>query len=200
MHHHPNPDTGMPDIRALDHRALASATHAVRLVRPEHLDLPTPCAGWTLRDLIGHMVAENRGFTAAAMGDAQLSSWRDDGVGADPAGAFDASTNALVAAFARPGVLESTIRIREFGWYTGEEAIAMHFVDNLVHTWDVARTIGADSTIEDELADAALALAQRWTFERPNVAFDVEVPAPADACAGDRLVALLGREPRWRAA
>jgi uncharacterized protein (TIGR03086 family) len=69
-----------------------------------------------------------------------------------------------------------------------------------VHAWDIARTIGADSTIEDELAEAALALARDWKFERPNVAFDVEVPAPADATAGDRLVAFLGREPQWRAA
>ena len=34
-------------------------------MKPDQLNLPTPCSEWSLGELIAHLVAENRGFTVA---------------------------------------------------------------------------------------------------------------------------------------
>ena len=52
----------------LDRRTLTATAEIVAAVTADQLDDPSPCAGWTLRDLLGHMVASNEGFAAAASG------------------------------------------------------------------------------------------------------------------------------------
>jgi len=193
----PDPDT--LDVRALDRRATVIALNTLRLVRPGHLRLPTPCEGWNLGDLLGHMVAENRGFTAAGRGITDPAAWRDDAYDGDPWTAFTTSAVTVTAALAGDDILERTLVIREFGSFPGRVAIAMHFLDNLVHAWDIARTIGADDTIEPELALIALAFAERWNLSEPGAVFAGALPAPVDADPGRRLVAFLGRDPLRRA-
>ena len=66
----------MTDIRDLDRRALAVTVRIVGAVRGDQLDLPTPCADWTLRQLLGHMIGQHYGFAAAARGEpSDLSVW-----------------------------------------------------------------------------------------------------------------------------
>ena len=192
----PDPDT--LDVRALDRRATVIALNTLRLVRPGHLRLPTPCAGWDLGDLLGHMAAENRGFTAAAGGSADPAAWHDHTYDGDPCTAVTASAVAVTAALAGDDILERTLMIREFGSFPGRVGIAMHFLDNLVHAWDIARAIGADDTIEPELALIALAFARRWRLSEPGDAFAGAVSAPFDADPGQHLVAFLGRDPLGR--
>ncbi|MGW1992492.1 TIGR03086 family metal-binding protein [Embleya sp. NPDC001921] len=193
-------EIGALDVRALHRRAIVCALDTLRSVRSGQMDLPTPCAGWDLRDLIGHMVAENRGFVAAAGGSTEPDAWRDDSLGDDPWVDFATTAVDVVAALAGDEVSERRLLIREFGSFPGSVAIAMHFVDNLVHAWDVARTIGAPDAIDPELALIALSFAERWKLGKPGGAFGGAVGAPADATPGERLVALLGRTPDRRAA
>ncbi|WP_406288937.1 TIGR03086 family metal-binding protein [Embleya sp. NBC_00896] len=193
-------DIGTLDIRALDRHATVVALDVLRLVRREHLELFTPCAGWTLRDLLGHLVAENRGFTAAAAGSTDPAAWHDDSLGAEPWTDFATSAIVLTAVFAAEDLLERKLRIRELGFLPGTLAMAIHFVDIVVHTWDIARTIGSHRAIEPELALAALEFARQWESVRPPGAFGVAVEVPADASPGDRLVAFLGRTPFGRTA
>jgi len=56
------------DLLDLDRRALAAAVDAVTAVTEADLTRATPCNGWDLGTLLGHMIAHNRGFTAAALG------------------------------------------------------------------------------------------------------------------------------------
>ncbi|MEU0940635.1 TIGR03086 family metal-binding protein [Embleya sp. NPDC005971] len=188
------------DAQALDRRAIVIALDAARLVRPDQWELPTPCEGWNLRDLLGHMVAENRGFIAAAAGATDLRVWRDASLGADPWVDFADSAVGVTAALSGPEVLERHLFIREFGTFPGSVAIAMHFLDNLVHAWDVARTIGLPGNIDPELALCALAFAEPWELGRPGIAFGGAVEPPVDPTPGERLLALLGRTPHRRSA
>ncbi|MFF7249170.1 TIGR03086 family metal-binding protein [Embleya sp. NPDC008237] len=196
----PAADIADLDVQASDRRATVIALDTLRLARRDQWDLPTPCTGWNLRDLLGHMVAENRGFIAAAAGATDPDVWRDDALGEDPWVDFAGSAVGVTAALSGPDVCERQLLIREFGTFPGSVAIAMHFVDNLVHAWDVARTIGLPGHIEPELALTALAFAERWELGRPGIAFGGAVEPPVDATPGERLVALLGRTPHRRSA
>jgi hypothetical protein len=57
------------DIRVLDQRALKITEAIVSRVDVGLLDRPSPCAEWTLGQLLAHMVGQNYGFAAAARGE-----------------------------------------------------------------------------------------------------------------------------------
>ena len=56
------------DIRDLDARAVRASVDAVEGITAVDLSRPTPCSEWTLGDLLAHMTAQHRGFTAASAG------------------------------------------------------------------------------------------------------------------------------------
>src|ERR1700750_714582 len=73
------------DIVDLDARVVRGTVALVTQARPADLARPTPCAGWTLGDLIGHMTTQHDGWTAAAAGHgADLSCWQPGPPAADP--------------------------------------------------------------------------------------------------------------------
>ena len=69
------------------HRAVVNTSVAVvSHVQADDLDRPTPCAEWTLADLLAHMTAQYRGFAAAARGHGgDLTAWQVRPVGPRPA-------------------------------------------------------------------------------------------------------------------
>ncbi|MFL6145677.1 MAG: TIGR03086 family metal-binding protein [Labedaea sp.] len=187
-------------MRAFDRRALEATGRVMAGVTDESLDGPTPCAGWSLRALIVHMAGNNNGFADAAEGKpADPDVWEGTGISGDPVGEYHKSAERVRAAFGGNGVLDRTFDVYPFGQFPGQTAVAMHFVDYLVHGWDVARAIGADDPLDPELCLVVLRMAQRWpeTSWGPGAPFAYPVPVPEDAPAQDRLVGFLGRSPSW---
>jgi uncharacterized protein (TIGR03086 family) len=192
-------DLGVEDVRELDRRALAVVEEVVASVGAADLERPTPCADWSLSALLEHVVNENRGYAASARGaPAIVSIWYSGDLKPDPLRAYRDSAERVVFAFAWPGVYEGVIEVREFGYFSAPVAIGMHFVDVLVHGWDVARSLGVPYRPADELAAGALAIASRWprTGERRRE-FRRRVRVPAGASDFERLLGLLGRSPSW---
>jgi hypothetical protein len=74
----------------------------------------------------------------------------------------------------------------------------MHFVDVLVHGWDVAVSLGMPYQPDDQLVSGALAIASAWpkTGERRRQ-YGRRVRVPAGASGFTRLLGLLGRSPSW---
>ncbi len=68
--------------------------------------------------------------------------------------------------------------------------------DVVVHTWDVARAVGAEVVLDPELCEVGLerALANRERLVASGM-FGPPVPVPEDAPVQDRLLACLGRDP-----
>src|SRR5207249_693917 len=99
----------MPIDTMIIRRHATASEQAITLARqagPDQLTLPTPCAGWELRRLLDHLTTENLGFAAAARGNgADPETWVGDEHRTDPVGDYIRATEALVAAFAEPGVL-----------------------------------------------------------------------------------------------
>jgi uncharacterized protein (TIGR03086 family) len=195
----------MIDIRDLDRRALAATVAIVNKSRRDQLDLPTPCAQWSLRQLLGHMTGQNYGFAAAADGESEdRTIWDDRPVEEDPHGIFARSADRVSAAFATDGVLGRRLwlpEIIEGITFPAPQAIGFHFLDYVVHGWDVARSVGVAAEFDPELVEQALVIARQvpgGAFrERPGAAFKAAIDLPHGAPPWDQLVAILGRSPTW---
>ena len=196
----------MTEILAWDRCALEVTETIVGQVKPEHLDRPTPCARWSLRRLLAHMIGQNYGFAAAAEGElTDHSSWADRDFGADPAPAFRASAARVIEAFAGVGVADHEIwlpEVRGGQMFPAPVAIGFHFVDYVVHGWDVAASIGVAAPFGEDILQAVLPYAEEVpdgpNRRQPGASFQ---PALRSASASDhtldRILAMLGRSPAW---
>ncbi|MFE3743774.1 TIGR03086 family metal-binding protein [Streptomyces sp. NPDC059134] len=191
------------DIRQLDRRALALTGETVSRVKTGHLRWATPCADWTVYGLLRHLVCQNEGFAASARGaGGTWAVWRDGDLGDDPAGAYEASACEVTTAFAEDAVMERRFALPEVGegfTVPGRAAIGFHLLDHVAHAWDIAVTIGAPWEPGAELTAAALRVAARVPDEGrgAGAAFRRRIAVPDDAPPGDRLLALVGRDPSW---
>lgn len=193
-------------IIELDRRAVAESVWVVSTVGPADLGRPTPCAQWTLGDLIAHMTVQHHGFAAAARGTgADPQVWEVAPLGDDPVAAYTAAADEVVAAFAEPGVAEARFALPEFSTeatFRGTRAIGFHFLDYVVHAWDVASAQRVTLDLPPDLVRAALPIAEAVPDgpgrSKPGAAFAPRRTAAPDATDLDRLLALVGRSPDWR--
>ena len=189
----------------LDARAVEATVSLVKQAGLLDLDRPTPCAGWNLDSLIGHMTAQHYGWIAAAAGHgADLSVWQPGPPVADPIGEYAEASRRVLEAFAADGVLDRQFALAEINpvlRFPAAQAISFHFIDYLVHGWDVARSLGADYQPEPDLLAAALPVAQAVpggeARKRDGAAFAPEVAVPEQAGLLDQILAMLGRDPSW---
>ncbi|MET8546205.1 TIGR03086 family metal-binding protein [Kitasatospora sp. NPDC004799] len=199
-------------IVELHARAVELAAREVDGVRPDQLDLPTPCVGWTLRRLLEHCVGQHRGFAAAARGAGpDLALFADAPFGDDPAGAFRRTALELTGAFRETAAAARPLwlpEVRDGGPFPFAQAVGFHLLDTLVHGWDVAVSLGSPDGLvaavdgDDELAAALLTVAAAVPStpeaRAPGRAFGPGAePADGDGRFA-RALALLGRDPAWK--
>jgi uncharacterized protein (TIGR03086 family) len=160
-------------------------------------DAPTPCEGWSVRDVVAHAIGSERDFL-----DRQGLGVPDDAdVDTDPATAWRAHAAAVAAVLARPGVAE-----REYDGFFGRTTIAATMADFygwdlVLHGSDVARATGQEWSVSEAEAAALHATADGWGDALYSEGVCARaVPVPDDASATDRLLARLGRDPEWRPA
>jgi uncharacterized protein (TIGR03086 family) len=193
-------------IVSLDARAVQASMAVVSKARPADLARPTPCGDWTLGQLLAHMTVQHEGFAAAAAGNgADPSVWRLQPTSADPVAEYAAAADRVLRAFAGDGVLTRDFVLLEIDpetTFPGGLVIGGHFIDYVVHGWDVARTLGLDYELEPDLLGVALPIAEAVPDDQarlqPGAAFAPRVSAPEGTAPLDRIVALLGRRPGWQ--
>ena len=202
-----NQGAGLPvsgaELIELDAVAVRASVELAARVTPADLARPTPCAAWTLYGLLAHMATQHHGFAAAADGQDGPEPWKLRTLGADPAGDYRAAAERVLAAFAADGVLDREFplpEIRTGRRFPAAQAISFHFVDYVVHSWDVARTLGVPVTFDPGVLAAALAVARAVPGGRarlvPGAAFAPAVPGAAGGTL-EEIIALLGRSPTW---
>jgi uncharacterized protein (TIGR03086 family) len=154
------------------------------------------CPDWTVRDLVNHVVSENAwippllsGKTIAEVG----SSLDGDLLGDDPEAAWRSSAAEAVAAVEDEGALDRPVELSS-GPTTGAAYVGEVMSDLIVHTWDLATSVGADDRLDPDLIDFARRtlepLAESW---RAAGALEEPLDVPDDADEQTRLLALLGR-------
>jgi uncharacterized protein (TIGR03086 family) len=172
-------------------KATGRASEVMAGVSADQLALPTPCTEWSVQDLIDHMVGST-GYLVAA-----LEGREPTPVTAATAADYEVGRATVLAGLAEAGALARTCRSPlGFDW-TIEQATAGTFMDNLIHTWDLATATGQDAGLDPELVEACIALFLPDMPERGRAGGLVgpEVVVGAGATAQDRLLGAMGRQP-----
>jgi uncharacterized protein (TIGR03086 family) len=192
----------------LDRYKLASSEFRARLaaVRADQWAWPTPCTDWDVRLLVNHMTRGNLNFVGLLNGATGADFLRlrgTDALGADPLAAYTRSVRECAEAFARPGVLQQVVDY-PLGRVPGAQALAIRTTDTTIHTWDLARAVGTDDTLDPTLVtwiDDGMEDIYAGLVETPVAAetthrfFAAPATGPAGASRQDRLLRRMGRIP-----
>ncbi|CAN5897839.1 TIGR03086 family metal-binding protein [soil metagenome] len=167
-------------------------------VRSGDLGRSTPCASWTTRDLLNHVVGGASMFAEAFSGGpiSDISGRMPDVIGGDPFVAFEAAAGRFGAAAEGPGAMEQVFDL-PYGPMTGKTFLRFAAFDLLVHGWDLATTLGRDVDVPGELTEEVDTFARHvlepWT--RDGINFTDQTPPAVGASPLQRLIAYTGRTP-----
>jgi uncharacterized protein (TIGR03086 family) len=152
-------------------------------------DNPTPCAGWTVRNLVDHTLAwqANGGSLLGAAVAPDDSDWER----------IQASYAALLA---DPAQLAGTVP--EFAGIPKANLAGFLIGDLLIHSWDLARSIGADDALPPDVVAATTDGLHhvppdllRGTNPLGQKMMGPAVEVSDDASAQDKMLAFTGRTP-----
>ncbi|MDZ7674522.1 MAG: TIGR03086 family metal-binding protein [Acidimicrobiales bacterium] len=183
--------------------AIGRFADRVDAVDDEQWSDPTPCEDWDVRALVNHLCSEQRwaphllaGETMEQVGD------RYDGdlLGLDPKTTFHDAMAGSVAAFERAASqgkgLDGIVHL-SFGDVPCRVYLSQMLTDAEVHGWDLARALGRPAQLDDAVVELVLPEMQaQEQLIRSSGVFGPAVEIPADASDADRLLAILGRDPR----
>ncbi|WP_241721107.1 TIGR03086 family metal-binding protein [Streptomyces lydicus] len=201
----PAPHADFAGLRRLDARAVRDSVALMSRTTPGDLRRPTPCSAWTLADLLAHMTAQHNGFAAAALGHGQdLSHWSVGPLDEDPVAQYRAAAERAIAAFATVESPDRVFTLPEFSraqTFPAARAIGFHLIDYVVHSWDVARTLGLTYTPDAELLQAAEPIAHAVPDDdfrlAPGSAFGPALSGEHGTGPLENILAALGRSPDW---
>ena len=166
----------------------------VAKLEPQHWDRPTPCTGWSVLDVVDHVVAGDR-FTALTLTGSTLVAASEASRGLDAQNpdvgeqVQDAAETALVAF---GGSLDRIIEHR-VGPVSARRVLGFRIIDQLGHTWDISTAAGLPAEFDAHAlaVGVEITLAERATLERsPNFAPLHGEPDPAGDPLGTFLRAI----------
>ena len=169
-------------------------------VQPEQWDTPSPCAGWTVQDVLGHL------GTSVELGAAFLSGARPNPPEADrPADLVQGDpvawyrTRAEDARRALAGADLEQVVDTPMGPRRVVDRLAFPALDLYVHAWDLGAPLGIDVAVPQDVIDLGHASIDPFPVEMvrgEGGAFGPEVPAPEGATPTEAFIAWTGRTPR----
>ncbi len=153
-------------------------------------DAPSPCEGWSARDVLSHVIDTQRAF----LSDRGVLLGSGPDVAAGPAAAWAAHRDDVLHALADPDVA-ATEYDGHFGRTTvGETLVRFYVFDMVAHRWDIARAAGRDERFSDRELDQLEAGIEAFG---PAVYMEgvckAGVTPPEDADRQVRVLARLGR-------
>jgi uncharacterized protein (TIGR03086 family) len=186
------------NVDTLYRRTVEFFARRVDSVREDQWGDPTPCADWTVRDLVNHVTQESL-WTVPLMEGATLEEVGDrfegDVLGEDPIGSALAAASAATASVESALPRGGTVHL-SFGETTSAEYAMQLAADHLVHGWDLAAATGGDMTMD---ADLVRAVAD-WFDDREEAYRDGGAIASRRPLTGEAqadLLARFGRDPTW---
>jgi uncharacterized protein (TIGR03086 family) len=183
--------------------AAPQAERVVTGVREDQLDLPTPCAEWTVRRLVNHLIMWSGRINALSAARQPIPADFKDGetdfvAGGDWGQDFAESLGKAVATWSQPGALDGTTSMGRMDM-PAEMVVQMLFGELVFHVWDLAKATGQPFECDDELAEAARKVVEMFEQGREHGVYAGVITVPDDASALDKALALSGRDPNWAA-
>jgi uncharacterized protein (TIGR03086 family) len=159
-------------------------------------DAPAPVAGWTARHVVGHLVEWLPSFLA---GGSSVRLPAVPSVDDDPTGAWQAHVDAVQALLDDPATAGLTLSNPHIGQLPLDRAIDQFYTsDVFMHTWDLARATGQDDRLDPQFCGVLLAgMEPMEDVIRSSGQFGPRVPVNDDADTQAKLLAFIGRDPRW---
>lgn len=177
-------------------QTLAAAEFGRRVAAVTEWDAPTPDSEWTTRDLVAHVVDEQRWIPKLLTGCDHAQAEADlEPIGDDLVAEWERHSGAAIEAWQR-APQDTPVHLSTDVVSAGEY-LAEQTSDITIHTWDLARATGSDEQLPDELVEAV------WTHFEPQIQsleatglYAAPVQVDDDAPLQVRLLAVTGRDAR----
>ncbi|MFE0581894.1 TIGR03086 family metal-binding protein [Streptomyces sp. NPDC058874] len=160
---------------------------------------PTPCTGWTVRQVLNHARLDQQALVMQITGVAPAT---------DPFEPPDTTSGDPVAELA--AVLKETLAAWEsrrgdesvptpMGPMPADAGTAAAALDAGIHAWDIARATGQDLPLTEEMAEALEDIAARIVdFVRDSFGkYAPPLTVPEGASRAEKLLAFTGRDAHW---
>jgi uncharacterized protein (TIGR03086 family) len=190
-----------PDLAPL---ATAEAVRIVRDITAAQLGAPTPCAEYTVRQLISHLLCWGPGLVGAATKSTVpppgASEAETDLTTGDWAGDLTAYLERLGAAWAEPTAWDGMTSMGGSPEMPAAMIGGMVCLEVVVHGWDLARATGQQPRFDAELLSYVLDVAAKNAdLGRDMGLFGPAVPIAESAPVLAQILGLTGRDPDWTA-
>lgn len=173
---------------------LPTVCDVVGRIQGMQMNDPTPCADFTVHDVLNHMIVGGTTFAHHFRGEDPPEISPPGVYGWVPLKEFRAAMDDLLDSVSSPGAMERTIP-SPVGDLPGETFARFVAVDGLIHGWDLSTATGQPYEVDEDLVLEVeeFARAAITPEVRETGMFAAETPAPADATPLERLVAFSGR-------
>ncbi len=163
---------------------------AVRSVTADQWGAQSPCEEWKARDVVAHVVGGHRSVIAGIRGGEPTSLGPDE----DPKAAWAEVHQTLLEITGDPQALAREVDGPTGKTPAGEVISRFVTMDLLVHTWDLARAVGADESLDEESVRQAYETLKPMDamIRQPGV-FGPRLDAPANADVQTEFLYFLGR-------
>lgn len=175
----------------------------ITAVRADQWGNQSPCADWTARDVVGHIVDMH----AAMLSPIGRTLSPAPSVAQDPLAAFRSARSDVEALLDDPALAATPIASPGGSMTAAEHVDQVVSEDMVLHGWDLARATGQDDTMDPSDVErmwAATASIPPELMERLRtpgafgpgiVVYGPEVKVAEDAPLQDRLLGMIGRDP-----
>jgi uncharacterized protein (TIGR03086 family) len=181
----------MSEIAERYERVTAELTERIRGVPESAWDNPSPCQGWTARDVVGHLIDWIRAF----FGTQGVEFPSAPPVADDPLGAWEAVRVTIARALADPTLAAKQVAT-PFSTQSLAETVDMIVTgDVFTHTWDLARATGQSEALDPDQLQRMIAGLGAMPEEvlRSDGMFGPRIDVPADADDQTRFLGYVGR-------
>ena len=185
------------DLQQLHQRGLDEFDRYMKEIKADQWGNQTPCVEWSVRDLVNHIVNEDK-WTVPLMEGATIEEVGDrfdgDLLGDDPQGVWGVAMKEASNAVQEEGALERTVNV-SWGQIPSSEYVFQLFNDHVIHAWDLAKGIGADDNLDQELVEALYEVAKPRAEEFAGYGvFGTPVEVSDDADTQTKLLGIFGRK------
>jgi uncharacterized protein (TIGR03086 family) len=171
-------------------RVAAGFDQRVRAVPAGGWDAQSPCTEWKARDVVAHVVRNHRSMAAAATGGEAQDMTPDE----DPGQAWSDAFQQMRSLTGDSDAMSTQVN-GPTGPVPLEQALgSLVSMDTSIHTWDLARAVGADERLDPEMVEMTWQILQPMDemIRRPGI-FGPKLDPPPNADRQTQLLYFLGR-------